>query len=468
MRRISTLLLGIFCTMIMSAQNAENKWAIEALFGKNEYNGEITNAYFKWNKAFYEMGGLGLNFYLDKSFDGGFQATYGKYGAYASPTSNFLGKKFDFSGLLRYKLNNGYILPEKCFIAPYLAAGFGYVNYSGGPKIYESNTAIIPLGAGLKFNFTKNVALQYQMLFNFNASDRQDLRMDNKDDNFMKHTVGLVISFGCGKKDKDNDGVYDKYDICPNTPIGVKVDTKGCPMDSDNDGVADYLDQCPGTPVGVTVNANGCPLDSDNDGVADYMDKCPETPTGVKVDAKGCPIDSDKDGVADYIDKCPGTPPGVKVDAMGCPIDSDGDGLADYQDKCPDVKGLIENKGCPEVKKETTEVFKKALQGIQFETGKDVIRPKSFPILDDVVKIMKENPVYLLQIDGHTDNVGKPEMNQNLSEKRAAAVKAYLVQKGISENRLKSAGYGDAKPVADNKTATGRQLNRRVEFKVEF
>lgn len=65
---------------------------------------------------------------------------------------------------------------------------------------------------------------------------------------------------------------------------------------------------------------------------------------------------------------------------MGCPIDSDGDGLADYQDKCPDVKGLIENKGCPEVKKETTEVFKKALQGIQFETGKDVIRPKSFPI----------------------------------------------------------------------------------------
>ncbi|MDP4272185.1 MAG: OmpA family protein [Bacteroidota bacterium] len=467
MKKISILLLGVFCSIAIYAQNADKKWAIEALFGKNEYNGDIANDYFKWNKTFYGMGGLGLNFYLDKNFDGGFQATYGKYGSWVNSTSNFLGKKFDLSGLLRYKLNNGYILPENSFFAPYLTAGFGYVNYSGGPKIYESNTAIIPLGVGLKFNFSKTVALQYQWLFNFNASDRQDFKMDNKDDNFMKHSVGLVISFG-GKKDKDNDGVLDKYDLCPNTPLGVKVDAKGCPIDSDGDGVADYLDKCPNTPAGVKVDANGCPLDSDGDGVPDYLDKCPNTPAGVQVDAKGCPIDSDGDGVPDYLDKCPNTPAGVQVDANGCPLDRDGDGVPDYLDKCPDVKGVIENKGCPEVKQETKEVFKKALQGIQFATGKDVILPKSFPILDNVVSIMKENPAYLLDINGHTDNVGKPEANQILSEKRAAAVKAYLVQKGISADRLKAAGFGDKVPVADNKTAAGRQQNRRVEFKVNF
>jgi OOP family OmpA-OmpF porin len=90
-----------------------------------------------------------------------------------------------------------------------------------------------------------------------------------------------------------------------------------CP-DSDKDGVSDEMDKCPDTPKGIKVDQRGCPIDSDNDGIADYRDKCPNTPRGVKVDAKGCPLDSDGDGVADYLDKCPGTPKGVKVDETGC------------------------------------------------------------------------------------------------------------------------------------------------------
>jgi outer membrane protein OmpA-like peptidoglycan-associated protein/outer membrane protein W len=78
---------------------------------------------------------------------------------------------------------------------------------------------------------------------------------------------------------------------------------------------------CPNTPQGVPVDAKGCPLDSDHDGVPDYLDKCPNTPPGVQVDAQGCPLDSDVDGVPDYLDKCPGTPPGLKVDANGCEIE---------------------------------------------------------------------------------------------------------------------------------------------------
>jgi outer membrane protein OmpA-like peptidoglycan-associated protein len=151
----------------------------------------------------------------------------------------------------------------------------------------------------------------------------------------------------------------------------------------------------------------------------------------------------------------------------GCP-DKDKDGVADIDDKCPDVPGIKENKGCPEVKAEVKKVFAQALQGIQFETGKDVILKGSYPILDQVVKVMNENKEYNLEINGHTDNVGKDNLNLLLSQKRANAVKAYLVKKGIDENRMKATGYGSTMPVEDNKTAAGKAKNRRVEFKVNF
>jgi len=81
---------------------------------------------------------------------------------------------------------------------------------------------------------------------------------------------------------------------------------------------------------------------------------------------------------------------------------------------------------------------------------------------------MKENKEYNLIINGHTDNVGSDESNKILAEKRAAAVKAYLINKGVEASRLKSFGWGEEKPTADNNTAAGRTLNRRVEFIVEF
>ena len=94
------------------------------------------------------------------------------------------------------------------------------------------------------------------------------------------------------EKDSDQDGVIDKYDRCPGTPIGAKVDAFGCPLDSDRDGVFDYEDECPDTPFGVEVDKRGCPIDSDGDGVPDYRDACPGTPIGVNVDSNGCPLKS--------------------------------------------------------------------------------------------------------------------------------------------------------------------------------
>lgn len=280
-----------------------------------------------------------------------------------------------------------------------------------------------------------------------------------------------VDSVGC-PLDDDKDGVLNLKDICPNTPEGVKVDSVGCPLDTDKDKVADYLDKCPDTPLGAPVDSVGCPLDTDGDGVADYLDKCPNTPLEARatVDSNGCSKDSDGDGVPDYLDKCPNTPIEArgKVDANGCPLDTDLDNVPDYLDNCPTIKGSPTNHGCPEVQAAVKKLFEKALQGIQFQTGKAIIKSTSNGILNDIVKVMKENPSYLIDINGHTDNVGKAEANQILSEKRANAVKDYLSSHGVDASRIKAKGYGDMIPVETNTTPAGRAKNRRVEFIVRF
>lgn len=288
-----------------------------------------------------------------------------------------------------------------------------------------------------------------------------------------KAAVGFVDKNGC-PLDTDSDGVFDYLDKCPNTPPNVKVDSVGCPIDTDGDGVPDYLDLCPGTPKEAKgmVDKNGCLLDTDGDGVPDYLDLCPNTPLEARgfVDKNGCLLDTDGDGVPDYLDKCPNTPTAARgmVDVNGCPRDTDGDGIPDYLDKCPTIPGTAANNGCPEVKKEVKTLFKKAMQGIQFETNKFVIKPFSFKILNTIADALNLNPEYLIEVQGHTDNVGKPEANLTLSDKRAKAVMDYLISKGVNATRLTSHGYGDTVPVASNKTSKGRALNRRVQFVVSF
>jgi len=226
--------------------------------------------------------------------------------------------------------------------------------------------------------------------------------------------------------DSDGDGGIDSLDKCPGTPKGVKVDAVGCPLDSDGDGVPDYLDKCPGTPKGVKVDEVGCPLDTDGDGVPDYKDKCPDTPKGVKVDEVGCPLDADGDGVPDYLDKCPGTPKGAPVNAVGCWI----------------IKGLL------------------------FDYDKWDIKAQYHDELNVAVKVLDMNPSMKVQIQGHTDSMGSDAYNQTLSEKRAGAVRDYMVSKGISADRLTVKGFGESKPVATNDTAEGRAQNRRVQLDI--
>ncbi|MDR3652667.1 MAG: DUF5723 family protein [Paludibacter sp.] len=288
-----------------------------------------------------------------------------------------------------------------------------------------------------------------------------------------KAAFGLVDSKGC-PLDTDGDSVPDYMDKCPNTPPGVKVDSVGCPLDSDGDGVPDYLDKCPDTPKAAKgfVDKNGCPLDTDGDGVPDYLDLCPNTPREAFgfIDKNGCTLDTDGDGVPDYLDKCPNTPVEArgKVDQNGCPRDTDGDGIPDYLDNCPTIPGVASNFGCPEIKKEVKTLFRKALQGIQFETGSDLIVKKSYSILNQIAVELIKNPTYLIEIRGHTDSIGDSKSNQVLSQKRAASVRKYLIGKKIDEKRMTVKGFGDTLPIASNKTVAGRKQNRRVEFIVTF
>ncbi len=271
-----------------------------------------------------------------------------------------------------------------------------------------------------------------------------------------------VNDVGC-EGDRDGDGVPDAMDKCPNTKAGMPVDSTGCTADADKDGVPDALDKCPNTPEGTTVDSTGCVSDFDKDGVSDDLDKCPNTKEGTVVDSTGCPIDSDRDGVFDGIDKCPNTEKDISVDSTGCPMDIDHDGVPDHQDKCPyTLEGVkVDAKGCPLNKKQDLNKLK---QGIQFQTNSTKFTKDSYGTLNDIVALLKQIPSANLEVQGHTDNVGKPEANKELSQARAQAVVDYFVQQGVASDRLRAVGFGDEKPIASNGSKHGRKQNRRVEL----
>jgi outer membrane protein OmpA-like peptidoglycan-associated protein len=260
--------------------------------------------------------------------------------------------------------------------------------------------------------------------------------------------------------------------------VGLKIPVyQGRMKDSDGDGVYDKFDKCPD--VEGPAENNGCPYeDRDSDGVLNKEDKCPDI-AGPK-ENKGCPYeDSDKDGTLDKDDKCPKV--AGSVENKGCPLeDSDKDGVLDKDDKCPKVPGTVANKGCPEEKvvpvaepvkavepnKEIIKKINEYSKTILFDTGKATIKSESFKNLDAIVGVLNEYKDAKFKIEGYTDSAGKPASNLKLSKNRAAAVKKYLVDKGVETARLTSEGYGSKRPIASNKTAKGKIQNRRVEIKL--
>jgi outer membrane protein OmpA-like peptidoglycan-associated protein len=271
---------------------------------------------------------------------------------------------------------------------------------------------------------------------------------------------GRVDAKGCPVKDSDGDGVLDTDDRCPMAPGEVAL--QGCP-DTDKDGIGDAADQCP-IDFGVAA-FQGCP-DTDKDGLPDSRDKCPSE--AGPAERQGCPPrDTDKDGILDEQDSCP-TEAGIP-ELKGCPAkDTDGDTVADHLDNCLNEAGPANNQGCPAKQKQQVAIKTGRIElkdTVYFDSGKATIQRRSFTLLDQVAKLLVEHPeLEKVWIEGHTDSMGKPAENLRLSQRRAEAVRDYLIQKGVAPERLEAKGFGQEHPIADNKTDKGRAANRRVEF----
>jgi outer membrane protein OmpA-like peptidoglycan-associated protein/opacity protein-like surface antigen len=362
-------------------------------------------------------------------------------------------------------------------VTPFLVGGWQHVRFRNNDVNWGTTTFHgFEVGGGVRWYVSPRMALRLEardVVFEFDNPPGE--APDGKNHNLFV-TGGLTLAVGGSTTiaDEDGDGVRDKKDKCPGTPLGALVDLNGCPIDGDGDGVFDGIDQCPNTPAGATVDPKGCPIDSDGDGVFDGIDQCAATPAGATVDAKGCPTDADGDTVFDGIDQCANTPLGATVDLKGCPIDSDGDSIFDGIDLCPNTpaQAKVDKDGCPiEISEKEIELLdtgKITVRNINFETGKWDILTKSRPVLDEVGRILIQWPQLRIEIGGHADARGTEKFNLELSQKRAQAVLDYLLAgfPQINSGQYTAVGYGESQPVASNKTVEGMAKNRRVEFKV--
>ena len=328
-------------------------------------------------------------------------------------------------------------------IDPYIGVGGGY------SWLDEIGAGTLNGTLGFRFWFNEQLGLDLNSTYKHSFEDYLPKH--------FQHSVGLTFKFG--GTDTDGDGIYDKDDACPEE-AGLEI-FNGCP-DSDNDGIQDSKDDCPNT-AGL-AEFNGCP-DADGDGVMDKDDKCPNV-AGLKA-LMGCP-DTDGDGVADGDDNC-ANEAGPAAN-NGCPWpDTDGDGILDKDDKCPSEAGTAANNGCPEVKptEEVMETLNSYSRSILFNSGKATFQKQTDQVLQAMTAIFKEYPRANFSIEGHTDSDGSKSMNQALSERRANAVRDYLIANGISSDRLTASGFGESTPIATNKTRAGKKENRRVEVKLK-
>ncbi|MGE0868702.1 MAG: OmpA family protein [Kofleriaceae bacterium] len=354
--------------------------------------------------------------------------------------------------------------PENKFI-PFLLVGggaFQVIDSKDTNTIYKDVDGMIHAGIGAKYRVDNGWGLR--------ADGRIMFPPSSEDDGFtydFEALLSIYKEFGRTQvkeeppvdNDPDKDGILSAIDKCPQEPEDKDgfEDEEGCPdPDNDSDGIADALDKCMMEPEDKDSfqDDDGCP-DADNDGdqIPDAADQCANEP-------------EDKDGFQDE-DGCPDP-------------DNDGDGVPDAQDKCPadpeTKNGFQDEDGCPDEIPEKLKKFTGTIQGINFKTGSADILANSNKVLDKAVAVLTEFKDLKVEIQGHTDDTplkGKKFAdNTALSQARAESVRAYLIKKGVEENRLTAVGYGDTKPVIDpaglkgGKLKTARAKNRRVEFQL--
>lgn len=327
-----------------------------------------------------------------------------------------------------------------------LYGGLVFKNWNFGLS-YDLNTS------GLKAVSNGNGAIEFSAMVYLNSNNNAPSRQAK---------IAL---------DSDGDGIPDTEDLCPATPgeeayggclAPAKPNSGVGIRDIDGDGVSDDNDLCPYQPG--LAKYQGC-NDKDGDGIWDHLDACPSLSGAA--DNYGCPtgktddlLDSDGDGVVDRADECvyvPGLP-----SLRGCP-DSDMDGIVDNKDNCPYIYGPKSNIGCP-LESNTVEDRRISVESVEFDTDKAIIRSQYFPMLDRVAYELRFNDQYHLQLEGHTDSEGDALYNYHLSKRRAYAVQRYLMERGLSQDRISISYMGEEAPKATNSMEEGKQRNRRTEL----
>jgi OOP family OmpA-OmpF porin len=306
-------------------------------------------------------------------------------------------------------------LYKQNFVQIYVLAGGGLAGYnptlednSGVKHDYKPNGSIkefiVPVGAGLKFKLSDmmNLDLGYTMYF-LDGDNLDGFRFNNNQDKYSYGYAGLEFSLGPSHKPQ----------LAWNNPAKVMYDD---------------------------LAAQKATLQQE-------LESSRSANARLSADVDKLLKDSDSDGVSDFFDKCPGTAQGIKVDGAGCDLPKD-----------TTPKTVVQ-----QITDEDRRLVRDAIQNLEFETGKSSIKPSSYPSLDRVAELLKTKN-FSLKLAGHTDNVGKPAKNMVLSKDRAESVKQYMVSKGANPSRIEATGYGQTQPIASNKTAAGRQKNRRVEF----
>ena len=361
-------------------------------------------------------------------------------------------------------------LSESYWFRPFLLAGYGGMTSlpSDDTVVDQDNWGFLHAGLGFKIGF----------------NDRTGLRVDGRvmaPWTILSPPIPKGSRIGYGGPDFEVLGsLYLNFGEMPGSrTIYQKQVTVVTPSDPDGDGISGAADKCPNVAEDKDgfEDDDGCPdPDNDKDGIPDLRDRCPNEPEDKDgfEDEDGCPeLDNDKDGIPDARDRCPNEPEDKDgfQDDDGCPDpDNDNDGIPDARDKCPNEPETKNNyqddDGCPDDIPVEVKKFTGVIEGINYKTGSAEILPGSYSILDRAVKVLQDFPDVNIEISGHTDSRGKADYNRDLSQRRADSVKNYFISRGIDAKRLTSIGYGMDRPIADNRTQSGRGRNRRTEFRL--
>jgi len=466
------------------------------------------NTSFDWFKTSY-LGEAFFGFELSKALELSINGGYGKYAGVAMQEEGSDFGEYETTIIpisLRFKVSPWDLKGWN----PYFYVGGGVMNFSVdtkpdlvSPGSVEKDgwVAVIPAGIGAEFALSERVWLDFALGGAMSSTyDLDSYRGATEDiwDSYLNASLGLTFVGENCKSDRDMDGLGK----CDEVKIGTNPEV----ADTDGDGLLDGEEY-------LTYKTNPLQADTDLDGLTDYdeVKSAGTNPLIADTDNDGLndgeelnkyktdPLvaDTDKDGLSDGYEVITSLTNPLKADTDGDGLtdgdevnkyktnpliaDTDGDGLSDSEEVLTyktdplnvDTDGGTIDDGT-EVRRGTDPLNPEddvvkigvpiVLEGITFDVNKTTIKPESENTLRKALKTLTTYSDISVEISGHTDSDGSAKSNQKLSEGRANSVRDWLVRQGVDANRITTVGYGEDKPIADNKTKEGKSKNRRIEF----